>query len=74
MNHGRDLKKKRLEKGLSQEDVALILHWPKSKVSKIENGLQHIYLDDYLAYMAALEARKVTFIIPNFKDYAQVGG
>jgi transcriptional regulator with XRE-family HTH domain len=59
MNIGVELRKERKKKDFTQEDLAFVLGWPPSKISKIENGEQVITALDLYEIMQALKAEKI---------------
>ncbi|MBK1811537.1 DUF3578 domain-containing protein [Clostridium sp. YIM B02505] len=55
MEIGREIKKIRLEKKISIQEVSMHLNWPVSKLSKIERGEQGINIDDLMEVARTLE-------------------
>jgi transcriptional regulator with XRE-family HTH domain len=73
MNIGVELRKERKRKDFTQEDLAFVLGWPPSKISKIENGEQEITALELYEIMQALEAQKIaSFIINDYEHPARV--
>lgn len=59
MDIGYELRERRKKKKITQEELADILGWPPSKVSKIESGKQEILYIEYLEFENALQAKKI---------------
>ena len=65
---GKELRKKRHAARLSLQNVADLMFWSLSKVSKIENNHQDISALDYFHLTEILEARKVASFFINIDN------
>lgn len=63
-----NLKKIRLEKGLTQEQFAEVLHLDPAVISKMESGKRQIYADDLIKF-ANLIGEDVTYFFTYPKRY-----
>jgi transcriptional regulator with XRE-family HTH domain len=57
------LREARIERGLTQEDVARLLRIPASRVSRMETGERRVDVIE-LADLARLYRRPLTFFVP----------